>query len=552
VTRFWLLLVVVAILVGSAQARADEKSETAARALQKKAIEDDYLVSEFGRAQEKLERAIAQCAGDRCSATLRARLRRDLGVVQIGGGIDKERGINNFVEAMRLDSSITLDPDLRTKDLDAAFAEAKKRYARTSGVLYGTGAQPQGDFQHTPVPEQQVRTAVPVYVEYAGPETITRVVVKYRGFGMAEWKSVTLDKTDKGWGGLLPCADMQVGGALYYLQGINPNNDVVASGGDRNSPYRVPIKADKVAQPPHLPGAAPPTQCADTGDCPPSFPGCKRAAEPLREVGEACDEDSECKSNRCDISKCGDANPNAGKKKIRPKLWIGLAGSVDYTFVPGTDDACKLTDETFPRNDKNYYCTREDGTDYPSRDEATFKAENDSIILTKDRGSDKVTGGGAFGNVRPMLTVDYALTANLLLGARLGVVLNTYSGLAAGQDGNRFTLPIHAEARATYFFGHDALYRDDFVPYVFGGLGAARFETRIPAQTIERKPGAAPVAHNVDAWHLAGPAFVSVGGGARWLVSPNFALTFGVRGSLAFLHAFAPSIGPEIGGQLGL
>jgi hypothetical protein len=52
-------------------------------------------------------------------------LHRDLGVVQIGGQIDKEKGIQNFVEALKIDPKVELDKDLRTKELDAAFADAK-------------------------------------------------------------------------------------------------------------------------------------------------------------------------------------------------------------------------------------------------------------------------------------------------------------------------------------------------------------------------------------------------------------------------------------------
>jgi hypothetical protein len=56
---------------------------------------------------------------------------------------------------------------------------------------------------------------------------------------------------------------------------------------------------------------------------------------------------------------------------------------------------------------------------------------------------------------------------------------------------------------------------------------------------------------DVTAWHLAGPGFVTLGGGARLPLAPNFALMFGARGSLAFFHAFAPSVGPEVSGQIG-
>lgn len=557
----------VAVLVTAQGAVAQEKPEGAAKALQKKAMEEDYLATEFTKAQDKLEKAIAQCATDKCSAALRSRLKRDLGVVQIGGGLDKEKGIGNFVEALRVDPTVTLDPDIKTRDLELAFADAKKRVAggapagnaAAGGAAPETGGQPQGDFVHTPAPEQTVRTPIPVYVEYTGDEPLARVIVRYKGFGMTDWKTVELRKMgDKGFGGLIPCGDVQQGTTQYYVQGFNANNDPVATAGDRNSPYRVPIKVGSVAEPPHLPNASPPTQCADTGDCPPNFPGCKKppatgagpeaTAEPVgKEGGEFCEEDSECRSNKCQDARCTEYEG----RKTGPKFWVGLAGALDYSFVPSADDVCKLRKpEATPINDQNYYCVRSDGVDYPSRNPANA-AENDAIVLSKDRGSDKVTGGGALGNVRIMLTLDYAVTPNILIGGRLGLVLSSYPGEEAAVDGKRFAVPVHLELRATYVLGKDALYKKGLAPYVFGGAGIGQFETKVPVQVVEARPGAAPEKRSVDAWHIAGPAFLGLGAGGRYTLSSRFALMFGIRGNFAFLNAFAPSVGPEVGAQVG-
>jgi hypothetical protein len=121
----WLTVAVtLSSLFVTRPAFADAKTEATAKALQKKAMDEDYLATEFAKAAEKLEKAVAACGTDKCSPAVRAQLHRDLGVVQIGGQIDKEKGIGNFVAAIKLDPATALDPDLRTKDLDAAFAEA--------------------------------------------------------------------------------------------------------------------------------------------------------------------------------------------------------------------------------------------------------------------------------------------------------------------------------------------------------------------------------------------------------------------------------------------
>jgi hypothetical protein len=541
------------------RARADAKTEAAAKALQKKAMEEDYLATEFGKAQEKLDKAIASCGTDKCTTQVRAQLRRDLGVVLIGGQVDRGKGISAFVDAIKIDPSVALDPDLRTKDLDAAFAEAKKKAGAGggagAGAGAGTGEQPQGDFTHTPVAEQQIRTPIPIYAEYAGEEPIVKVIARYKGFGMTEWKSLELTKKgDKGWAGMVPCGDVQQGTTQYYLQGFNAANDPVATGGDRNHPYKVPVKRDAVADPPHLPGDAPPKQCADTGDCPPNFPGCHEVKKPGeltgKDGGEFCEEDSECKSKSCKENKC--LSPEAQNKT--PRFWVGIWGTVDYSLLPGSDDVCKLNPPNGPNplspiNSSNYYCTVSGSSDdYPYRPTSTQDAannprghENDNLVKGT---SDKVSGGGALGNIRIMVSFDYAVNNNVLVGARAGYVLLTYPGQAAKDDGKTFP-PIHLELRGTYLIGPDALAKK-LAPYAMVGGGISTWDASVKVSVVEQN-GSTKTARDVDAWHIGGPAFLTLGGGVRLGFNPRMALMTGLRLNLAFGNSFAPSVGPELG-----
>ncbi len=555
-----LLATSLALFFLSPSARAQGRVETDVRALQKKAMGEDYLATDFARAQEKIEKAIAMCGMAKCPPQLRSSLKRDLAVIQIGARADREEAIANFIEAIKIDSSLALDPDIRTKDLEQALAEARRRGA--TSATRSPSHSPQGDFTHTPVAEQQERTPIPVYAEYAGEEPIVKARVRYKGFGMTEWKAAELHKIgENGWGVELPCADVVQGTTQYYILGFNEDNEPVAVGGDRVNPYKVPIKKQRPEEPPRLPNAVPPKQCEYTGDCPPNFPGCVKGpggaaadaskAEPVgKEGGEFCEEDSECKSNQCVNARCVDYERRVSKA---PRIWVGVAGALDYSFVPSADDVCKLRmPGATPINDANYYCTRSDGSDYPSRDRDKA-AENDSIRLSREGGRDRISpGGGALGNVRVMLTFDWAMNGNFLLGARLGLVLNNYPGAEAAVDGKRFAMPVHIEARATYVFGKDALAKKGLAPYAFGGAGIAQFETRMPVTVVEDpRAGTGRTERDVDAWRIAGPAFLAIGGGARYAVTPRFALMAGVRANLAFIHAFAPSIAPEIGGQIG-
>ncbi len=389
-----------------------------------------------------------------------------------------------------------------------------------------------------------------------------KVIARYKGFGMTEWKSLELTKKgDKGWAGMIPCADVIQGKTLYYLQGFNANNDPVATGGDRNHPYSVPVKREAVAEAPHLPNEAAPKQCADTGDCPPNFPGCHDQKKPEGEAtgkdgGEFCEEDSECKSKQCKENKCTAPEASKGAKKF----WVGIWGTFDYSLLPSADDVCKLNPSNGPNpltpvNDSNYYCTLTGSSDdYPYRPTSTADVqnnprghENDNLVKGT---SDKVSGGGAFGNIRVMVSFDYAVNNNLLVGARAGYVLLTYPGQAAKDDGKTFP-PIHLELRGTFLLGKDAL-TQKLAPYVMAGGGISTWDASVKVSVVEQNAGAATkTARDVDAWHLGGPAFITAGGGVRLGLNEKMALMGGLRLNLAFGNSFAPSVGPEVGFLFG-
>ena len=558
ISSFLSLILIAAVVLSGAPAFADNpKLEGQAKAIQKKAMEEDYLTTEFAKAKDRLTSAISLC-GDKCAAPLRAELKRDLGIVLIGGGLDKDKGTAAFADAMKLDPKVQIPKDLRTKELDAAWEAAKKGGGSSAAAATG-GPAPAGDFTHTPVVEQQQRTPVPIYVEYAGEEKLVKVVARYKGFGMNEWKMIELKSLDKGWGSLVPCGDVQQGAFQYYLQGFNEANDAVATAGDRNNPFKVAIKREAVSPAPALPGQNPPTQCADSGDCPPDFPGCKKAAAKedeedmsLKDAGDSCDNDTECKSNSCkktsdDPLDHGVCTEGGGKFK---RIWVGAAGSFSMAFVPSSDDVCKLdkTNDYYPVNSAGYYCINDAGNDFPERPFVVGNnKENESIPSPQDQ--DKVKGGAAPAGVRLYGTFDYAINVNMFIGLRAGVVLGTYSGTAAKDDGKRFgAAPLHLELRATYVFGKDAIAKAGIAPYAFIGGGVSTWDSKVP---VSVKITGQKDLKTVDGWYLGGPGFFGLGGGVRYAFSNRAALMGGLRVDFAFGPAFTPAFGPELAVQFG-
>ncbi len=345
----------------AAAAFADARTEKEAQALEKKAIQEDFLNVDYRAAINKLRTAVKKCGANKCSASIRGALLRDLGAMQVlGGSVDE--GKANFVDALAADASLELDPAYKNQQIEVVWNAVKKgSSAEPAGAVpetttaAGGGAggdagaagasQPSGDFTHSPVPEQAVRTPVPIYVEYPGTETLTKIIAKYRATGMDEWKPVELQKMGDGWGGLVPCKDVtSTGKVQYYLQGFNAANDPVATAGSRNHPYTVPIKTAIQGPEPSLPGKDPPKQCSElaVAECPPDFPGCnnKKAA------GEDCSKNTDCLSSACFAGKCADKK--AGGEDCEKDSECASASCSDgkcTTPKKGAGEDCDTSDE---------------------------------------------------------------------------------------------------------------------------------------------------------------------------------------------------------------
>jgi hypothetical protein len=606
----WLAIAVatLVVLLALPAFAADPKTEKDAQALQKKAIDEDFLNVNYAGAIKKLTTAVTKCGGDKCNSSLKASLHRDLGAMQVlNGSVDE--GKSNFAQAIGFDSNIALDPSYKNPQLEGIWNEVKKKGGAGAGAPPGGGkpvTQPSGgDFVHTPPPEALVRTPLAVYAEYQGSEELSRVIAKYKGFGMTDWKTVSLKQAEGGggYGGLIACKDVALGPMQYFLQGFNAQNDPVAASGSRNKPYTVPVKSQIAGEPPSLPGEEPPAQCAESGECPPglSGPGCGEGSSKKgggedcekdkdcasgscvadkcaekKAGGEACEKDDECNSGACSSGKCtgkkgegedceADEDCDSGKCKAdkcvgsgggKPsKIWVGLSIAADVDFLSGGADVCKLNKAgTGGYGSSGYSCVDSGGNNFPAN-----AVLNDQIIPGV---KDTVTGGAKLGNFRILLSLDYALNSNVLLGARAGYVLGTDPAKNAPKAA---FAPVHIEGRVTYVFGKNALTTKGVSPMVLAGLGIGEFDAYVPVFVVPcaLMPGTTTCASPLsaqsksaqeNAWITAGPVFIDGGAGARILLGPKFALTGALKLQFAFGGGagLLPGVAPEVGMQFGL
>lgn len=535
-----------AVVLGvSSVSGAGAPKDGEALGLVKKAIYNDYLGTKFADAEKKLKQAIKICTpAPACSAAVRAQVFTNLGVVYIGGMNKTDEGKAQFVEALKQDPGTTLDADLVSPEIQAAFDEAKKGGGAAHGAPHeapapepstgpATPSKPaagSGDLVHTPPTEDATLTPLPLYAELPAGTTAARMQLSYKPFGAIEWKSMAMKPMGKGFGVEIACVEIgSAQGALaYFIQAFDSDSNLVSWSGTRNAPNKVAIKTSLDGEQPHLPGQPAPARCPDTGDCPPEFPGCKsnKTDEPV------CEEGTECKT----------PPPESDAKKN----WLSLAVQMDFLVIPGSTEVCVGADNYNCYTGNTYY----QGLPYVGSDPT--------------KTGDTINTGMVPATLRVLLGYDRAVS-NFTFGARVGVA---FLGGPPAPNGRAF-LPFHGEARVAYWFGHDPFARTGVRPYIVidggvaevDGKGKANVFNGCPTDTMSctttNPPGgySYDYQHHIitsyDAWQKAGTGFVGGGLGILFAPSPRMGPFLELK-YMELLGATAPALNLQLGYALGL
>lgn len=539
------------VLVALPARALDARAEAAAKDALKKAA-GDFASGGYATALARLDRAATTCGVSRCSRATKAFVLRDLGTMQLRAG-DKAASANSYAEALKIEPELDLPAKYNSPDVRAAWDRAKG--VASAGRPVPATEQPSGDFTHTPPAEQKVRTPLPLYVEYPGSPAPAKVVVKYKGAGMSEWGRVDLARADEGWEGMIPCADVARGTMRYWIQGVDRQNSPMASSGDPKHPYVVPIRPEISGEAPHLPDKPAPRACSGGtgGEEEEASGGGAGEGGGSRGGGggggggggrgSASGESASGEGGGREEEPRAKAPPRHGKREDYAHLWVGASLAIDFVSMPAAQDVCMLNPSSGePTTPSELYCTNPDGTDFPSRANNTQNMH----LVTGQAG--QTAGGLQPGDVRIMLSVDYAVVPNVLVGGRMGYVANAYTGSAASKDGRAAGFKIHIEGRATYLLGDQPLGRIGFVPMGFAGLGLAEFDAH--SSTVVRLDNVAGV-QPVNVWRTDGPFFLMLGAGARYNFSPRVAFTGAARLDIAVGNGALLVIGPELGVEYG-
>ena len=545
--------------------------DDAARKLDTSAMENDFLMADFPKAEATLNKALAACGDSGCSPQVKAKVFVHLGIVQFNNG-NAQGAEESFAQALKLQPSITVDEDFSTPDIQKAFANAKGKSAGPAPVVAQPQTSTDEDIEHTPLAEQMVNTPIPIWVTASSEAGIGKVVVWYKPFGAESFKKVNMTKKRYGYGVLIDCAEVSTTGPFrYYISIHDEEGDTMTTLGTRAKPFEIKIKNRLDGDAPNLPNEPPPARCAANEDCPPGLPGCPAKARGDKSIGDFCENTVECRKGLvCAGGVCEEGDEVDESSGAYAKNWFSLGVSMDLAVLSGKDVCGRDSQKnngfacfTTSPIDERYASAGSQYIGYPIR---------------SGRGN-AIDGGLGMATVRILLGYDRLLTANIMLGARVGFA---FLGGPKPNGGNSF-LPLHLEARGSYWFGNEPFARSGFRPFVFVGGGMAQVDSKVEVTVVEdtdaviadsnlggvcadqdgdgaiiectytekgRAPQVYPVSQKVEAWRKAGQGFVGGGGGIMYAFTPNAGLTAEVKFSVLFPttnFVISPTIGFDYG-----
>jgi hypothetical protein len=576
------LLTLALVVLFALPAQAQYTRDAAASRKIDEAINTHYLATEFDKAEAVLTGTIKACE-DKCSPQTLAKAWMYVGIVRGSGRNDQTGAKEAFQSALALDPNIKLDAGLATPETQASFnnsggggaVETPATPAAAAPAAAGDAGG--GGLTCTPA-VTEIQTRRPVPVQCTSDEEVTHVELRYKAFGAETWKTLKMEHKGKSFRAQIPCdATTDAGILKLYVTGKNATGAPTVGWGTKNEPIEFSLAEETAAEPPSFDDADAPPRCAAKEICPPDFPGCDNGKSSGGSVdwGGSCGNSGDCKSGllcmdgtcetapscsttadcpagtcengKCTVSGGGGGGPTGPYKK----WWFGLHVAQDVAFVGG-DNVCMPESQ---QND-NFAC-------YLSGDRE--KVYDPQFFGLKAVG--RIPTGTVAATTRFLLSIDRALTANIMVGARIGYAINggppggrqvTYNDKVPGQPytiksvdkpGQSF-LPFHFELRASYWFGNNALARTGLRPYVHAGGGLAQVDAKVVVNVRDDDTDSSPTATTADGWKKLGQGFITVGGGGVWAFSQKVGAQLNLN-AMYMLSATGIVLEPSLGMVFG-
>jgi hypothetical protein len=619
--RLWLVSACLTALASMSfePAALAAPKDAEAEKLYSKAMDEDYLNVQLDAAIDKLEKALKACGKDKCSKAVVAKLYVGLGTIYGAAKEDKAKAKANYVKAAQADNTVE-SIDYMTPELRDMLDQAKKDAAPAGDDDDDdTGPQPQptddddddtgpkpdddddddtapaGDLDYTSPEEALIDTPLPLFIEVPDDLDAASVNVRYRPFGSPKWLKASMKKMKGGFGGTVPCKELNTTGDLkLYIIVKDKDGDPVATAGTRKQPLSITIKNQIKGEQPALPGQKPPKSCTKSGNCPPDFPGCDGGGNNTgggdKGWGEACKDSDECRSeftclnNTCEEKPIGadddddDDDDDDGPADEYPKNFIYAGVQFDLLAISGAENVCGASESAgqYQQELDNYFC---------------FNPDDGGEFLGKpQKGAfNEIEGGMGFAGARILLGYDRIIVAGFGLGLRVGYAFGGSPSVGDAEDrfndckqaiesdgdpntdpedwcreplANDF-IPWHAELRAEYFFPDPAGFANGIVrPYAFVGGGIGQVNAGVTVAVCDRvDDNGLPITdggggkcddatekrEDIEAYQVTGLNFIDLGVGAVFSFHDYVGVNVELKAMFmvpTFGFVFAPSVSP--------
>jgi len=359
-------LLSITVIVFAASAASAAPKDKAAKAKIEEAIYEDYLATNFKKAEKKL-RGIIKACGKKCSKSVVAKAWMYVGIVRSTGDLPGADAA--FEKALQVDPRVKLDEDIASEEAREAWANAKDAMGDVGSGSddIDLGEDDEGGEEATEctptVGEVEKRRKIPVSCP-ADPDAVS-AQLRYKEFGSDSWQTLKMRKRRGQYQATIPCAATAIAGKLrYYVRTKDEEGETIDEFGSRRNPMEIQVVAESDEEPPAFPGKEAPEMCQEDIECPPGMPGCEQECKggfQSKGWGTSCDESCECEdglsciNGSCETgascesdSDCGDGTCEDGVCKEEKtsssgdehKNWVGVQFAIDWSWVSAGSDAC--------------------------------------------------------------------------------------------------------------------------------------------------------------------------------------------------------------------
>jgi len=213
----------------------------------------DYDNLEFELARKSLMDAVAllrQAGIDETPAA--AKTYFNLGLVYVAGFKDRNRGLQQFVQALKINPGLKLDPAVASPELEEVWAAARKQVGagrepttKDPGPKDPVDSDPSNNdvkgLQHNPLDEAKPGEPLTVKAQLGSDTGATKLYVLYRVSGQADYVAIPMKNAGSEWIAVIPGEVITDRPLQYYLEARDKKGRAVVGSGSAPNPYIVTL-----------------------------------------------------------------------------------------------------------------------------------------------------------------------------------------------------------------------------------------------------------------------------------------------------------------------